>query len=833
MNKWNLVYEGFDPDQEGLRESLCALGNGYFVTRGAAPESAADEVHYPGTYLAGGYNRLKTEIAGRVAENEDLVNLPNWLSFSFRIGDDDWFDLRKVGIISYRQELNLREGLLTRTVRFRDAKDRCTTLTQRRFVHMGYSHLAGLETTWLAENWSGRMEIRSALDGRVINSGVPRYRNLNGKHLVPIETASAGGDTIHLKMQTSQSELRIAQTARTRLFKADKPIELPIRITEETDYIDQQFEVKMAAGQMVRAEKIIALFTSRDRAIAECGLAAREAVAGADGFAALLQSHAQAWQRLWDRFDMELEFATPAAEQHHVCLILRLHIFHLLQTASPHTLDLDAGVPARGWHGEAYRGHVFWDELFIFPLLNLRIPDITRALLRYRHRRLEAARRNSRAAGHAGAMFPWQSGSDGREETQVVHLNPKSGRWLPDHSQLQRHVNAAIVYNIWHYYQVSGDLEFLCFHGSEMILEIARFLASLATWNAELGRYEILGVMGPDEYHDVYPGAEKPGLNNSAYSNLMAVWVLCRALDLVELLPAEHCSRVRQKLDVSDDEIRRWDDISRKMRLVFQADGILSQFEGYGDLKEFDWKTYREKYGWAMRLDRILEAEGDTPNNYKASKQADMLMLLYLFSAEELRELFTRLGYDFDPQMIPKNIEYYLPRTANGSTLSEVVNAWVLARSDRARSWALFTEALQSDFADVQGGTTREGIHLGAMAGTVDLIQRCYLGIETRQEVLWLNPQLPDELKRLRLRIRYRQASLCLDANHETLKVRVEHCPIEPVCVGFGERVMELKEDETVDLNLVSPKAPAEPAEPLAKKRKIQPDDDLTRRYKL
>ena len=42
-----------------------------------------------------------------------------------------------------------------------------------------------------------------------------------------------------------------------------------------------------------------------------------------------------------------------------------------------HTIDLDVGVPARGLHGEAYRGHVFWDELFIFPLLNYRLPILT------------------------------------------------------------------------------------------------------------------------------------------------------------------------------------------------------------------------------------------------------------------------------------------------------------------------------------------------------------------------------------------------------------------------------------------------------------------------
>ena len=76
---WTLAYDGFDPAREGLRETLCALGNGYFVTRGAAAETPADDTHYPGTYLAGGYNRLGTEVAGRLVENEDLVNLPNWL----------------------------------------------------------------------------------------------------------------------------------------------------------------------------------------------------------------------------------------------------------------------------------------------------------------------------------------------------------------------------------------------------------------------------------------------------------------------------------------------------------------------------------------------------------------------------------------------------------------------------------------------------------------------------------------------------------------------------------------------------------------------------------
>ena len=107
-------------------------------------------------------------------------------------------------------------------------------------------------------------------------------------------------------------------------------------------------------------------------------------------------------------------------------------------------------------------------------------------------------------------MFPWQSASDGREVTQTTHLNPLSGRWLPDASHLQRHVNAAIVCSTWQYYQATGDLEFLRFFGAEMILEIGRFWASIATYDHALDRYEIKGVMGPDEYHDGYPDSADP-----------------------------------------------------------------------------------------------------------------------------------------------------------------------------------------------------------------------------------------------------------------------------------------------------------------------------------
>ena len=176
-------------------------------------------------------------------------------------------------------------------------------------------------------------------------------------------------------------------------------------------------------------------------------------------------------------------------------------------------------------------------------------------------------------------------------------------------------------------------------------------------------------------------------------------------------------------------------------------------------------------------------------------------MLFYLFSSEELERLFNRLGYPFHPEMIPRNVDYYGSRTSHGSTLSRVVDAWVLARRDRRRSWSLFTEALESDVADIQGGTTSEGIHLGAMAGTVDLMQRCYAGIEVRDRRLWLNPALPEELQRLRIRLRFRGQTLELDINHERVRLRAISPETETIRLWVGSEVYALRAGETQEFN--------------------------------
>ena len=131
-------------------------------------------------------------------------------------------------------------------------------------------------------------------------------------------------------------------------------------------------------------------------------------------------------------------------------------------------------------------------------------------------------------------------------------------------------------------------------------------------------------------------------------------------------------------------------------------------------------------------------------------------------------------------------------RRCHGSVIG-----WVLARSDRQRAMDFFAQALQSDVTDVQQGTTAEGVHLGAMAGSVDLMQRVATGIEARGDVLHFAPELPSELKRLDLRIRYRGHSLDLRLTRDSLTVRGRDGTAAPILLCVDDQVYQFVSGST------------------------------------
>lgn len=538
---WLLDYTGVDPDGEGTRETLCTLGNGYLATRGAGRETDADPVHYPGTYIAGVFNRLHSRVHGHVHEDESLVRLPNWLVLRWGTDEGRWVAPDGPEVSEYRQSLDLRAGVLHRRYRHVDHDGRATTVVSKMLVSMAEPHLAAMDTTFVPENWSGTLHVRSAIDGQVANQQVAEYAPLAGRHLQPDGEGHDDPLGLWLRVRTSQSRIGIAVATRTQVLAAGAPATAPAASRHPPPDPEETYDIPGQEGQPVRVEKVAAYYTSRDRAITEPATAARQAAAQAGSFDDLFTAHVHAWRRLWERSHVALH---------------------------------DGRTP-----------------------------------------------------------FPWQPGSDGREETPTELFNTRNNRWMPHNSSLQRHVGLAISYSVWQYYQATGDLDFMRTYNAELMLEIARFFADLAHENQTTGRYEITGVMGPDEFHDGYSDSDVPGLANNAYTNIMTVWLLHRALDVVDLLACHHCAGLPDRLGIDEDELARWRDITSRMYVPWHDDQIISQFDEYADLAEFDLPNYIQRYGNIGRLDLILAAEGDTPNRYQIGKQADVLMLLYLLSA--------------------------------------------------------------------------------------------------------------------------------------------------------------------------------------------------------
>ncbi len=167
-------------------------------------------------------------------------------------------------------------------------------------------------------------------------------------------------------------------------------------------------------------------------------------------------------------------------------------------------------------------------------------------------------------------------------------------------------------------------------------------------------------------------------------------------------------------------------------------------------------------------------------------------MLFYLLSADELRELLSHLGYDLSGEMIPRTIDYYLSRTSHGSTLSALVHAWVLARANRDRAVEFSDLVLGSDVADIQGGTTAEGIHLAAMAGSVDMLQRCFTGMELRRDRLVFCPYWRKALCALSFPVIYRGHRLIVRVSGEGVEISSDPGPSPPIEITCRDRTTRL-----------------------------------------
>jgi len=765
---WAIQYHNYDIQSEKSRESLLAVGNGYFGTRGAMEEITADEKHYPGTYIAGLYNRLKSPVGNREIENEDFVNVPNWTRISFKINDGEWWDYKTATILSINKKLCFKTGIFSKEIITELPDGKQVKIQSSRFASMHNAHLAVLRYQVTPLNFSGKITFLSGIDGAIENRGVNRYNDLNQKHLEPLSEHTEE-HIAQVIVKTVQSEVEIAMRQKLSLFINNETVSTNCKAKVTEGQAFQEFSVLAKENDCVTHDKITSIFTSKDEGVENAKTAAEKAINASLSYETLFNEHKKEWDKLWNTYDIVIEGDRMSQK------LIRLHTYHMLASASPHNVNIDASVTARGLHGEAYRGHIFWDELFILPFYTLRNKEIAKSLLMYRYRRLDAARAYAKEYGYKGAMFPWQSGSDGREETQVVHLNPLTGKWGDDYSSLQRHVSLAIAYDIWEYFNSTNDTAFLEEAGAEMFLEICRFWVSKAHKNAQTGRYSIEEVMGPDEFHEHAPNSKKGGLKDNAYTNIMVSWMLQKSKDILAKMNCSIEEDILMKLGIQYQELLHWEEVSKNLYLNINSEGIIAQYDGYSDLLELDWDAYREKYGNIYRMDRILKSEGKSADDYKVAKQADTLMTFFNLDVEVVNAILKNMGYHLPDDYLSKNLHYYLARTSHGSSLSRVVHSQLAQIiKDEALSWELYTEALGSDFVDIQGGTTGEGIHSGVMASTVMLAITSYAGVNFHGEVLEINPHLPKHWNKMNFKLEFKNVKYQFTITHESVDVKAD-----------------------------------------------------------
>lgn len=763
-----VTFDHYDGEDERRREALLSLGNGVLSWRASAPEalfSADRTAHYAGLYRAGWYDDALRQVNGRPTRIESLVNLPDPFGLSFSVDGQHWFGGQAQG---YQQTVDLHSSVLRRTLRLQIG-DCCCVLEEERFVSLADPTLAVLRWELSGEDLPDRLHVRAILDSTIGNDLIEREQAYEGKRLDIREWVHdrSGFAGVLARLPESGDEVAVlcqlvTQPAIgwTTWMKAGMTIQDATWLTDGASLVVEK-RVRVLLGEQI------------PRPLASAAACMPEAA-----FAALRRAHEQCWRTLWEAADITVHDPSLASP-------LRLGMWHVLQSSPIAQGQYDQGFPSRGWQ-EGYFGQIFWDEMFVLPFLASRFARLSEQLLAYRHRHLETARRSARAAGYRGAMFPWRSARSGTEQTPPLRLNPLSGRWMEDPTYLQRHVGSAVAYDAWQHYQITGDAAWLSRVGAELMIEVARFWASIAVFDPSTGRYMIRGVIGPDEYHNGYPGHAQPGLDNNAYTNVMAAWVLFQARDLLDQLPDHSRIGLVQRLALGEEEPGGWTAIAERMYLPFVQDGILNQFDGYERLlaSPAGWHPDR-----SPRLDWLLEARHDCTDRYQLSKQADVLTLLHLFPPIELRRLCERMGYGFDDAAMRRTAAFHLARITHESSLSKLVCAGALAHLDPEASWRYFCDCIRTDLDAPADSGTREGVHLAAMGGAIDVLQRHYLGLYPSADGLYLRPAVPPALDGVAMKVCIHGRSLTVELRARQLHLQLAADALPMDIVHHGQRL--------------------------------------------
>jgi kojibiose phosphorylase len=704
---WSVVEHTFNPEKMHHSETVFTLGNGYLSTRGAFEETFPGEIR--ATFLHGVFDDVPIVFT-------ELANAPDWLEMEIILAGEQ-FNLQQGSLLSFSRCMDLKTATLRRDLRWRSPHGLVTHLVFERFASLAEEHLCALKVTITPENYEGRVEVRSGLNGEA--------DNLAFKHWDWLGQGTRGSEAwLHCQTHTTGIELAVVMKLsmtvagrKSRMTRWDVHNH-PTLVTS----------VKVKAGETATVLKWVTLYTSRDvkKPLNNCHRTLR-AISDND-WLQIWEAHCNAWAAEWERCDVVIEGDDEAQ------LAVRFNLFQLLIAAPRHDDRVNLG--AKTLSGYGYRGHAFWDtEIFMLPFFTYTRPEIARLLLSYRWHNLGGAKAKAAANNYRGAQYPWESAATGEEVTPTWVPNPADRTnliriWTGD---IEIHISADIAYAIWQYWQASGDQVFLLERGAEIILETARFWNSRAEWQAELERYEISNIIGPDEYHD--------HVDNNVYTNALARWNLQTALHLSAWLEAEHPAdwkKLNRRVKLKAQELKQWQHVIDYIYLPIDPQTrLIEQFEGYFNRKDVNLAELEPR---TESVQSLLGIEG--VNETQVLKQPDVLMLMYL------------LPTLYDDETLRANYVYYTARTDHtfGSSLGPSIQAIMACKVGDPAAYEHFMRAARADLTDVRNNAG-DGIHGASAGGLWQAVVFGFAGLERTAEGWKTNPCLPEGWKRISFKI--------------------------------------------------------------------------------
>jgi alpha,alpha-trehalose phosphorylase len=689
---WQIVQEGFEPSREREMETLFAIGNGCLGVRGASdfPIPAAQ----PDLLIAGIYGKKATAVpysevdmftdGSRKSEDSEIVPFPSPFQFRLRMGgiDGKQFSSESGEVKTHLRKLDLGEGLYQEEHLFEDPKGRRTKVRTFRFVSLVDPHLLVQQIRIESKNYSGPLELD--LSNRFLEQ-VPLYPHLD---LISQDTHSGLSEVLLYRTKSSKIDCAVV----SRLLSPKKKFD------------SASIHLDLAPGTSFEIYRVVSIFTDRDSS-SPLTMACDHALSF--DFAKVQQQHQAhllSWHRFWSDADIRFE-SSPEFTQ-----AQRFNLYHLRIAADR---DPKISVPAKALTGRAYEGHIFWDsEIFMFPFFLYTEPEIAKNFLLYRYNTLAGAKTRAKEAGLKGAFYAWESTVAGDDVTPKSLVISGQKEEIPIFTGPQEiHITADIAYAVWQYWDATLDLQFLREHGAEILIETARFWASRV--NKVDSVYHICGVVGPDEYHH--------GVSDNAYTNWMAKFNLEKSVWACRYLNEKDNSSYRAlafRLNLKDEEIESWRRISAQLFIPKpNQDGVIEQFAGFHKLKSV---TLGENERYHAPVSRLLNWK--EVNELRLVKQADLLMIPFLFPDAFSREILTA------------NYNYYDPLTDHGSSLSPCVHAAIAARIGRLDDAKNYWERSLNLDLDNKMSNTALGIHAAAMGGTWQALVFHILGITLSDE---------------------------------------------------------------------------------------------------